>query len=269
MIDTDEAAKTLVCLNTGAPGRRPVFLVHGADGLTGIFEPLAARMGAAQPVYALRARGLDGDTKPLETIEEMARLYVKAIERIDPTGPYILGGHSGGGAIAFEMAQILKRAGRTTALIAMIDTVEPHDLSRPITMKERLMLIPKAHPGILLEYPLNRIRDFRSYLYRKGIAGGAEQTTYDAVGYAYLHAQTLYKVAPYDGSILLIKATKARAHYIRSGRYLGWDKAVPTDKIEIFVTKGEHLTMFKEPAVTAIANAINARLDKINAALQA
>lgn len=262
----DKASKNLVCLNKGGPSRRPIFFIHGADGLTEIFEPLAARLGAEQPVYALRATGLDGEAPPLETIEEMARLYIKAIERIDPVGPYILGGHSGGGAIAYEMAQILKRDGRAVALIVMIDTLEPHDLSRPITMKERLMLIPKAHPRILLEYPLNRIRDFRSYLYRKGLIGGAAPTSYDAVGWAYLRAGALYKAAPYDGDILLIRATKARAHYIRSGEYLGWEKVVPIEKMDVLVAKCEHLTMFKEPAVSAISIAIEARLAAINTA---
>lgn len=254
----------LVRLNAGAPGRRPLFLIHGADGLTEIFAPLAARLGADQPVYALRARGLEDGETPLATIEEMAALYIGAIEAVDPRGPYVLGGHSGGGVIAFEMAQQLKRAGRRADLIVMIDTVEPCDLVRPITMSERFRLIPKADPRILLEYPLNRMRDFHAFLYRKGVVGAAARRSYDAVGYAYLHAQTLYRPAAYDGDILLVKATKARAHYIRSGPYLGWEKAVSPDKIEVFSVKTDHLTMFKEPSVSAIAAAISARLAQLD-----
>jgi thioesterase domain-containing protein len=53
----------------------------------------------------------------------MAALYVKEIRRIQPRGPYHLGGYGMGGTIALEMAQQLKTLGEGTALLALFDTM--------------------------------------------------------------------------------------------------------------------------------------------------
>jgi surfactin synthase thioesterase subunit len=46
------------------------------------------------------------------SVRALASLYVNEITRIQPTGPYRLGGFCDGGAIAFEIAQQLRsRAG--------------------------------------------------------------------------------------------------------------------------------------------------------------
>ena len=52
----------------------------------------------------------------------MADRYIKAIGSIQPNGPYILGGWSFGGIIAFEMARQLQQADRGVSLLVSIDT---------------------------------------------------------------------------------------------------------------------------------------------------
>src|SRR5262249_60274780 len=48
-----------------------------------------------------------------------------AIQQVQPTGPYVLGGYSGGGVIAFEMARRLIELGQEVALLVMFDTGAP------------------------------------------------------------------------------------------------------------------------------------------------
>src|SRR5215467_16292057 len=52
----------------------------------------------------------------------MAAKYVKAIRSIQPEGPYLLGGWSFGGHVAFEMAQQLRAQGQPVGLLVVIDT---------------------------------------------------------------------------------------------------------------------------------------------------
>ena len=88
--------------------------------------PLSGRAPrAGQPFYGLQARGVDGKLPPLTRVEDMAALYISEIRRVQPHGPYFLGGYSGGGVIAFEMAQQLRRAGEQTAMLVFIDTFCP------------------------------------------------------------------------------------------------------------------------------------------------
>ena len=51
----------------------------------------------------------------------MAAEYVAAIRRVQPEGPYLLGGYSGGGVIAYLMEQ-----GAEVPLLVFLDTFFPH-----------------------------------------------------------------------------------------------------------------------------------------------
>ena len=105
--------------------RRPFFCVHGGGGNVLHYYALAKELGADQPFYALQAVGLDGSATPLRTVEEMATLYLENIRRVQPTGPYRLGGHSLGGQIAFEMARQLTRGGEPVECLVVMDTYCP------------------------------------------------------------------------------------------------------------------------------------------------
>ena len=66
-------------------------------------------LGRNQPCYGLQARGVEEGQDPHTRIEDMAACYIEAIRSVQPEGPYLLGGWSMGGEIAFEMAQQLHR----------------------------------------------------------------------------------------------------------------------------------------------------------------
>jgi thioesterase domain-containing protein len=51
----------------------------------------------------------------------MAAHYLIAMRKVQPKGPYLLGGYSAGGIIALEVAQQLKQQGEEVALLAVID----------------------------------------------------------------------------------------------------------------------------------------------------
>jgi pimeloyl-ACP methyl ester carboxylesterase len=104
-------------------GSRPAFFcVHGPDGEVSMYEELAHHLSPEQPFYGLQSQGLDGKHPPLTTIEDMAARYLKEIRKLQPQGPYFLGGHSMGGTIAFEIAQRLQRSGEVVGLLALFDT---------------------------------------------------------------------------------------------------------------------------------------------------
>ena len=61
------------------------------------------------------------DKTPTPRIEDMAAWYIQALQPCSPTGPYLLGGWSMGGVVAFEMAQQLHAQGQRVALLALLD----------------------------------------------------------------------------------------------------------------------------------------------------
>ena len=100
----------------------PFFCVHPIAGVVFPYYELTSILGNDQPVYGLQSFSLAGEGKPLTRIEDMAAHYIKAMQTVQPQGPYILGGWSFGAYVAFEMAQQLQQNGQTVALLAVIDT---------------------------------------------------------------------------------------------------------------------------------------------------
>ena len=118
--------------------RPPFFCFHGAGGNVLIYRKLSQYLGTDQPFYGLQAQGLDGSSPLLRTIEDMAALYLKEIRRVQPHGPYLLGGYCLGGSIAYEAAQQLHVAGEEVALLALFDTTNWHKVPLTIWHKSSL-----------------------------------------------------------------------------------------------------------------------------------
>lgn len=97
----------------------PFFCVHGGAGSTLFLHRLSREMGFDQPFYGLEPEGLDGRRVSRTTVEQMATHYLSEIRKVQPAGPYFLGGYCFGGLVAFEMAQQLRQQGEQSALVAM------------------------------------------------------------------------------------------------------------------------------------------------------
>src|SRR5262249_20586226 len=72
--------------------RTPLVLMHSHGGNVMEYQPLAECLEQDQPVFALQARGLDGNIVRNQTIEEMAAHYLTELRLLQPEGPYILAG---------------------------------------------------------------------------------------------------------------------------------------------------------------------------------
>ncbi|TRT77972.1 MAG: non-ribosomal peptide synthetase, partial [Microcystis flos-aquae Ma_QC_C_20070823_S18] len=102
----------------------PFFCVPGAGGRPFYFYHLGRYLGKDQPFYSFE-NDLYQQFGEITRIEDIASIYLKAMQDLQPQGPYFLGGHSYGGNVAFEMAQQLVNQGEQVALLAIIDSSAP------------------------------------------------------------------------------------------------------------------------------------------------
>ncbi|WP_315791701.1 amino acid adenylation domain-containing protein [Fischerella sp. JS2] len=104
--------------------KQPFFCVHPAGGHVMCYFKLAQYLGADQPFYGLQAQGFH-EEEPLTRVEDMASVYIQAIQKFQPQGPYSIGGWSFGGVVAYEMAQQLHKQGHEVSVLAILDSYVP------------------------------------------------------------------------------------------------------------------------------------------------
>ncbi len=129
----------LVAMHEGSGAHeRPLFIVAGMFGNVLNLRHLAHLVGQDRPCYGLQARGLYGEHPPHETFEEAATDYLRELRSVQPHGPYLLGGFSGGGLHAYEMARQLIEQGEEVAMLVMLDT--PLPVSAPLTFSDKVQM---------------------------------------------------------------------------------------------------------------------------------
>jgi len=133
----------------------PIFIAHGMGG-SAQFGELAKHIRTGNPIYGIQAQGVDGMAEPLESVEDMAQLYLDALEELYPEDPYILIGYSFGGLVALEMAQRLLEKGKKIALLVMLDTY-PHQRFLPPSRRLRWFLRRmRSHASQIRDMPYPR-----------------------------------------------------------------------------------------------------------------
>jgi thioesterase domain-containing protein/acyl carrier protein len=265
----------LVPICRGQPDRLPLYCVHGGGGNVLNLKALSDKLGRDQPFYGLQAQGVDGRLPPLDSIEAMAASYLAAIRAVDPDGPLCLAGYSGGGVVAFEMAQQLASQGRTIPFLLLFDTLAPHAATRPMPLVEKIWSARRWSMRYALDWPrrlrqrrltADRRRQVRAWIERNETVPHEFLDVY--LMDAYLEAQRRYQTRAYAGSMTLLRAREAATDYIRAGPKLGWETFIQGG-IEIYEVNSDHLTMLEKPAIDEVAAIVKARMEALHASVSA
>ncbi|WP_152466850.1 type I polyketide synthase [Sulfitobacter sp. THAF37] len=245
----------------------PLFVVAGMFGNVLNLRHLALPFTAERRVIGVQARGLIGDTAPHATIPDAAEDYLNEIKRLQPEGPYLLAGYSGGGITAYEMAQQLRAAGDEVAVLAMLDTPLPvrPSLSRPDKALIKLAELRTKGPGYLAEWARNRWAweiEKRKGLHSPGQdAPGAEFNNHK-IQAAFLGAVGAYQTPDWDGPMTLFRPPLDLHWQVTNGNWVSaereyvfadndWRRYAP--HIQVIEVPGDHVSMVLAPNVTVLA----------------
>ena len=268
--------KHLVAMHPGADSRsdrgsgaRPFFLVAGMFGNVLNLRHLAHLIGSDRPFYGLQARGLYGEETPHETFEEMARAYLEEIRTVQPEGPYLLGGFSGGGVTAYEMARQIIALGDQIGLLVMLDT--PVAQRPPLSAKDRARIqldeLQQKGPRYFGEW-FEKRADWEMQKLRRRFEPEAEsdRTTAefhnDKMEAAFRAALGRYQLARYEGDVILYRPRLVPRWSFQDGTMIdkdrhymspdnGWTPWVRN--LEVHEVPGDHDAMVLEPNVRVLA----------------
>lgn len=257
----------------------PFFCVHAVGGNVFSYVGLARRLGLAQPFYALQARGLMGAQEPHTRVEEMAADYVHAIRAAQACGPYLLGGWSMGGLVAFEMACQLQRQGQQVALVALFDSIAP-DAARLMRENEQARLVTNFafHLGLSLEELANVSKQFLSldeeaqlrHLFKLAQRAGIFPKGFNLTQLNHLfkvyrsnnEAALAYRPRACSAPLVLFRAAETLDEELMDTTY-GWSR-LAEGSLEVEVVTGNHFTMLEEPHVSLLAEKLRVRLARAN-----
>lgn len=268
----------LVPMHDGEGGpHRPFFLVAGMFGNVLNLRHLAMLLGRDRPFYGLQARGLFGDATPHDDLCAAATDYIAEIRQVQPHGPYLLGGFSGGGLTAWEMARQLQAAGEEVALLALLDTPLP---VRPVPGRaDRLLMkwhdLRRRGPRYIAEWARARLEwELRKWRGRTGTAsteGEGAQFHNAEIEAAFRTAIARYGLTRRDGPVRLFRPPLDRHYPVTAGRWISREKEYVLEDngwrdwangLEVIEVPGDHDSMVLEPNVRVLAARLKDEIER-------
>lgn len=224
----------------------PLFCVPGTGGLSYCFYHLAIHLSErGYSVYGFDAPGVQKNTVPLETVEDYAAFYVKALKHSFKRNRYDLGGYCFGSLVIFEMARLLLESGHQVCLI-LIDPAIPRRSVNPAKQWFKNVLTPQLQ---LNEWLPNGLPGQR-------IQGGNGESDlpippiYSEIRNKAKLASLNYRPQPLNVEALLISRYDNLLNYDQWDYLTGGglsDQAIACD----------HLEILKEPYVKTVAQWID------------
>ncbi|WP_101068455.1 type I polyketide synthase [Roseovarius salinarum] len=273
----DDIFRHAVALNGRDAGHgTPLFIVAGMFGNVLNLRHLAQRL-PRRPVYGLQARGLIGDEAPHDTIPQAATDHIAEMRRIQPAGPYLLAGFSGGGITAYEIARQLEAAGETVALLALLDTPLPVRPALARADKAMIKLAEFRRKGA--RYLLQWAADRWAWEMHKRTGPQADN---DAEGQfnnrrietAFRRAVAAYRLAPWDGPAVLFRPPLDRHWKVTGGNWVSrqreyvfednqWTPWMPN--LKVVEVPGDHDSMVLSPNVRVLARRLSEEIEAAEA----
>ncbi|HSS77368.1 MAG TPA: beta-ketoacyl synthase N-terminal-like domain-containing protein [Thermoanaerobaculia bacterium] len=248
----------------------PFFCIHPAGGNVFCYRDLATHLGPEQPFYGIQAQGREEGEEPLANVAEMAARYLEAVAQAQPQGPYLLGGWSFGGIVAYEMARQLVVAGEDVGMVALFDC-GTHTVPQTRDDAEILADLLGIEAGVTAD-ELRRLGGLDEQLdrtlsesRRRGISIDLDlpraRRLY-AVYKASSEAHQSYQPSPYPGRVTLFRAIDRPVAAVLPDPTLGWG-ALAQGGVDIVEILGRHETLVIEPSVGMVAERLRERLRSV------
>jgi thioesterase domain-containing protein len=247
-----------------------------------VYESLAKLLGPDQPFYSLCPRELDAsytmsgdDPVAPSSIEHLAERCIASLRSRQPAGPYLLGGWSIGGVVAFEMARQLRASGEEVSLLALFDSPTPAAPSSRVI--DDSALVPAfasylgARQGLSFPSAAGLWNDTSLDERLKGVLEWGKRVALFPTKHELPQVQELfsayrhglqaavshlvdYRPEVYPGRIVYFRATRVLDSYEAAfpNADRGW-KAWTSQPIETIIAMGDHYSMLLDPHVKTLA----------------
>ncbi len=280
----------ILLLREGMDSTRNLFFIHDGSGDIAGYMELCNNLDNTLNCWGIKA-GIEGRLAPYSTtIEVLAKDYIDNIKIIQPEGPYLLGGWSMGGTIAYEIARQLERDGEKVKSLTLIDSYPPESEARMTwpqitlvgekTLTAMLIDSSKVRESIVKADEIEKIWDtIAKYIEDSSLELGRvklmlpssignlipEQEQSDAKAFisqlniirTLLSANDLYTSKErIKASVYLVKASESTALYSEAWNFMS---ELPVQVSEI---EGDHFSIMKGERAERLAMLLNKILEQ-------
>jgi thioesterase domain-containing protein len=249
------------------------------------YYELARHFAPDRRMYGLQFQGFEARKGSVTTVEEMAAHYIRAIQKDQANGPYLLGGWSLGGVIAFEMAKQLQALGHSIPLVLILDMRAPIEESRqggvPVSESGALLSLAKKleiYTGRQFQVSAANLNGLSQdeqldYFVTEMKARNMVPEEVDAswlrqfleVYENNVSSVKAYAPGRYSGAVALFRGKEVLPEVeqeypeIYRDPALGWGSLVSGD-LSIYQVPGNHLSMIAAPNVQVLARSMGEAL---------
>jgi|GEM_PF-3688308 len=247
----------------------PFFCVPGMGSDATSLHDVAAAFPENRPFIGLQYPGADRPSERCFSHTKLARIFADEIDRRRPRGLIHLGGSSGGGVTAIELARLLRERGRDVGLLCLLDTRCRAPNALPRWKRALLSLLPAGEASITRETlrkgrrqrrlrrnverlvanpsrTINQLTHEQRYLLLLNAAGQAERD---------------HRPNVYPGETLLLRAEQPDSFLAQNQPDLGWGPWLPRLLIE--PTPGHHGQHIRNPNAPILAQTLLRHLERV------
>ncbi len=260
--------------------RPPLIMIAGAGGHVFTFHKFSRLLFENQPVYGLKAVGVDGLEITLENIRDIASRYKAEILLGHPNKSYVISGYSIGGIIAFELALQLQDAGVEVPRIIIFDMFAP-GYPKPLPIWKRCWMHFKnfcTKPGMSkVHYVCDRLngikRRYNRWLNRhdrnapiiENLDVVPQDTLRKVWGSLSKARDRYWPERLFRGKIVLINSNQTPdwAATVFDDPCYGWSRW-SSHPIQTFHVNAGHLELFSDQQIEVVASQVRQILSEIS-----
>ncbi|WPG97329.1 conidial yellow pigment biosynthesis polyketide synthase [Acrodontium crateriforme] len=257
------ATSVLLQGNAKKASKKIFFLPDGSGSATSYVS--IPNIGPDVAAYGLNCPFMKDPTKWECGIEVISLVYLAEIKRRQPTGPYIIGGWSAGGVIAYAVAQALLAAGETVDKLLLLDSPCPVNLD-PLPARLHIFFNeigllgtgdPSKTPKWLLPHFSAAIRSLSAYDPKPTIKPIPTYAIWCREGVAGNPGDPRPPPAEDEDPAPMKWLLNHRTDFGDNG----WGQLCGVENMKYGVMSGNHFSMMKEPHAKDLGNLVRAGID--------
>ncbi|KUJ15366.1 ketoacyl-synt-domain-containing protein [Mollisia scopiformis] len=241
-----------------------LFLLPDGSGSATSYAPIPDISSKKLVVYGLNCPFMKTPEDFTIGVAGVCQIYMAEIKRRQPKGPYILGGWSAGGVLAYEMTRQFIAQGEKVERLLLIDSPCPVKLEAlPSSFHrycDRIGLLGKPGakiPEWLLPHFASAVRELTNYSDSLGEADNIDvskmpKTTAIWARDGIVHKETDPK-PDWDPKMKMPNSMYWLTNNRTDLGSNGWEKLVGGKNIKCMSTSGNHFTMMRQPITTELA----------------